>query len=116
LEHGYFKLYLSLALCSKLFWKMGHIVLYAALGTSNQSFQLFVFSSPSLPLDVQDEEDVDVRSKARVWDGEMSDSDSEDENLREPKRRNRQSSEPAFPRYDLTDSFCFMFNWVFYCL
>ncbi|CAM6127804.1 unnamed protein product [Calypogeia fissa] len=53
---------------------------------------------PDTDLGEEEEEDVDVRSNPRVWEGEMSDSDSEDDNLREPKRRHQETSEPAFPR------------------
>lgn len=53
---------------------------------------------PDTDLGEEEEEDVDIRGKPRVWDGDMSESDSEDDNLREPKRRNRDTSEPAFPR------------------
>lgn len=47
----------------------------------------------------QEEEEMDVRGKSRAWDGDMSDSESEDGEPREPRRRNHDASEPAFARY-----------------
>lgn len=46
---------------------------------------------------MQEDEDLELRDKGRTWDGELSDSDSEDHDLR---RRNQGviASEAAFPR------------------
>jgi hypothetical protein len=46
---------------------------------------------------MQEDEDLELRDKGRTWDGELSDSDSEDHDLR---RRNQGviASEAAFAR------------------
>ncbi|KAL3701726.1 hypothetical protein R1sor_019748 [Riccia sorocarpa] len=54
---------------------------------------------PDTEMAEEEEEDMDTRGKSRAWDADMSDSDSEDGEPREPRRRNHDvGSEPAFPR------------------
>ncbi|BBN00439.1 histone deacetylase 1/2 [Marchantia polymorpha subsp. ruderalis] len=53
---------------------------------------------PDTELPEEEEEEMDVRGKSRAWDGDMSDSESEDGEPREPRRRNHDASEPAFAR------------------